>query len=73
MTSPSSKYCDRCHPLEIRPFSIRENARFQTFPDDWEFVGSVTSRYRQVGNAVPVSLAKDIGIQVIRLLDEIQQ
>lgn len=72
MTSPSSKYCDRCHPLEIRPFSIRENARFQTFPDDWEFTGSVTSKYRQVGNAVPVSLAKDIGLQIVRLLDEIK-
>ncbi len=64
MTSPSSKYCDRCHPLEIRPFSIRENARLPTFPDEWEFVGNVSSKYRQVGNAVPVSLAKDIGKQI---------
>lgn len=71
MTSPSSKYCDRCHPLEIRPFSIRENARLQTFPDEWEFTGSVTSKYRQVGNAVPISLAKDIGIQIVKLLDTI--
>lgn len=70
MTSPSSKYCDRCHPLEIRPFSYRENARLQTFPDDWEFVGSLTSKYRQIGNAVPVSLAKDIGLQIIALLNE---
>ncbi len=64
MTAPSSKYCDRCHPLEIRPFSYRENARLQTFPDEWAFVGSLSSKYRQIGNAVPVLLAKDIGLQI---------
>ena len=71
MTSPSSKYCDRCHPLEIRPFSYRENARLQTFPDEWQFVGSLSSKYRQIGNAVPVSLAKDIGLQIKVLLEQI--
>ncbi len=71
MTNPSGMYTERCHPLEIRPFSYRENARFQTFPDDWEFVGSLSSKYRQVGNAVPVSLAKAIGQQLIVLLNEV--
>lgn len=68
MTSPSSKQTDRCHPLEIRPFSYRENARLQTFPDDWKFCGSLSSKYMQVGNAVPVSLAKDIGTSIIEAL-----
>ena len=71
MTSPSSKYTDRCHPIEIRPFSYRENARLQTFPDDWEFNGSLASKYRQIGNAVPVSLAKEIGRSIINLLQEL--
>lgn len=69
MTSPGSKQTDRCHPLEIRPFSYRENARLQTFPDDWEFCGSLSSKYLQIGNAVPVSLAKDIGISIIEALN----
>ena len=65
MTSPSSKQTDRCHPLEIRPFSYRENARLQTFPDEWVFCGSLSSKYKQIGNAVPVSLAKDIGHSIL--------
>ncbi len=68
MTTPSSKFCDRCHPLEIRPFSYRENARLQSFPDEWEFVGSLTSKYRQIGNAVPCALAKDIGLSIMSAL-----
>ena len=69
MTTPSSKFCDRCHPLEIRPFSYRENARLQSFPDEWDFVGSLTSKYRQIGNAVPCALAKDIGLSIVSALD----
>ena len=72
MTTPSSKFCDRCHPLEIRPFSYRENARLQSFPDEWEFVGSLTSKYKQIGNAVPCALAKDIGISVVTTLDQLE-
>lgn len=70
MTSPGSKQTDRCHPLEIRPFSYRENARLQTFPDEWSFCGSLTSKYKQIGNAVPVSLAKDVGESIINALKE---
>lgn len=64
LTSPSQKQTDRCHPLEARPFTIRENARCQSFPDDWQFCGSIGQQYKQVGNAVPVNLAYEIGIKI---------
>lgn len=64
LTSPSQKQTDRCHPLESRPFTIRENARCQSFPDDWEFCGSIGQQYKQIGNAVPVNLAYEIGIKI---------
>lgn len=69
LTSPSQKQTERCHPLEARPFTVRENARCQTFPDDWQFCGNVSSQYKQVGNAVPVSLAYDIAIEIRNSLD----
>lgn len=64
LTSPSQKQTDRCHPTESRPLSIRENARCQSFPDDWVFKGSTSSQYRQVGNAVPVNLAFEIAKEI---------
>ena len=64
LTSPSQKQTDRCHPLEPRPFTVRENARCQSFPDDWQFCGSVGQQYKQVGNAVPVNLAYEIGTKI---------
>lgn len=67
--SPSQKQTERCHPDETRPFTIREYARIQTFPDDWQFVGSISSQYKQIGNAVPSNLAYHIGKSVIAMLD----
>ena len=71
LTSPSQKQTDRCHPLEARPFTIRENARCQSFPDDWKFCGSVGSQYKQVGNAVPVYLAYEIALKIRQSLEEL--
>ena len=61
ITSPYQKATDMCHPEELRPLSVRECARIQTFPDSWIFYGSTASKYRQIGNAVPVLLAQAIG------------
>jgi hypothetical protein len=47
---------------------VREYARIQSFPDDWEFVGSLHSQYKQIGNAVPVNLAKAVGLAVKKAL-----
>lgn len=69
LTSPSQKQTERCHPLEARPFTIRENARCQSFPDDWEFCGSIMSQYKQVGNAVPVNLAYEVAAEIKKTLE----
>lgn len=64
LTTPSQKQSERCHPLFDRPFTVRENARIQSFPDDWKFAGSMMSKYKQIGNAVPVNLAYEIGKEI---------
>lgn len=69
LTSPSQKQTERCHPLEARPFTVRENARCQSFPDEWEFCGNVMSQYKQVGNAVPVNLAYDVAVKIYEALE----
>lgn len=70
-TSPSQKQTERCHPDETRPFTIREYARIQSFPDDWVFEGAMTDQYKQIGNAVPVELAHRIGKQIVKALEPV--
>ena len=57
------------HPSEDRTLSIREAARIQTFPDRFRFAGHPTSRYRQIGNAVPPLLASTIARSLHSALD----
>ncbi|MFL6238994.1 MAG: DNA cytosine methyltransferase [Actinomycetes bacterium] len=54
------------HPLQDRAFSAREGARIQSFPDGFNFLGPLTSQYRQIGNAVPPLLARCIAESVQR-------
>ncbi|MGD0448495.1 MAG: DNA cytosine methyltransferase [Candidatus Dormibacteria bacterium] len=70
---PASAMTTRCvslsngrfgHPSQDRAISAREAARIQTFADDFVFHGSLTSVARQIGNAVPVALARAMGLAV---------
>lgn len=71
-TSPAQKQTERCHPIETRPLKVREYARIQTFPDSWEFKGSMNAAYKQIGNAVPVNMAEALGCSLVRLLNDIE-
>ena len=73
LCTPAQKQTERCHPDELRPFSVRENARIQSFPDDWIFEGSVAEQYKQIGNAVPVNLAKEVGLSIVKYLDKLKK
>lgn len=66
--APAQKQTERCHPDETRPFKVREYARIQTFPDEWEFAGGATQQYKQIGNAVPVNLGYYIGQALVKSL-----
>lgn len=66
--SPMMKQTDRCHPDESRPFTTREYARIQSFPDEWNFAGKMNDIYKQIGNAVPVELAKEVGLEIMNAL-----
>lgn len=56
------------HPWDARGLSPREAARIQTFPDDYVIMGSQNMWYAQVGNAVPVKLAKAIGDGIMKFI-----
>ncbi len=69
-TAPAQKATMLCHPIKDRPLSIHEYARIQQFPEDWKFAGTTAEKYKQIGNAVPVGLAKAIGEAVIAVADK---
>ena len=58
-----------CHPDYERPLSIPEYLAIQDFPTDYRLIGSKSSKYRQVGNAVPVRLATAVGRAVMAIAE----
>lgn len=56
------------HYSENRIPSVRENARLQSFSDDFEILGSKTSQYKQIGNAVPPLLAYEVARAIKKAL-----
>ena len=58
------------HPVLDRTITLREGARLQTFPDDFEFLGTKVEVAKQIGNAVPPLLAEHIAAQVKACLDQ---
>lgn len=68
VTSPTQKGSMLCHPEATRPLTVEEYKRVQGFPDDWELPGGATTKYRLIGNAVPVHLSHAIANHLARLL-----
>lgn len=61
VTHPAMPATDLAHPTENRPLSVEEYKKIQEFPGSWQIEGSLIEQYRQLGNAVPISLGKAVG------------
>lgn len=72
VTNPIMPATDLVHPEENRPLSIEEYKRIQEFPDDWELAGSLTEQYKQIGNAVPLSLGYAVGNLIKNLINGVE-
>jgi len=73
VTMPNHAGTALCHPTEVRALTLKEYARIQEFPDDWQIVGTPAEQYAQVGNAVPTRLGRVAGNVIARQMDELQQ
>lgn len=68
VTHPAMPATDLAHPSEDRPLSIEEYKRLQEFPDSWIIEGNLLEQYRQIGNAVPISLGRAVGSLLLKCL-----
>ncbi|MFT3797188.1 DNA cytosine methyltransferase [Microbacterium sp.] len=68
VTMPNHAGTSMCHPSQTRAITVGEAAAIQEFPADWQFQGSTQSKFRQIGNAVPVRLGTVLGNVVRELL-----
>jgi len=71
VTMPNHAGTSMCHPVETRAISVGEAAAIQEFPSSWRFVGTAQSKFKQIGNAVPVRLGEVTGNAVHQLLKSI--
>ncbi|MCC5980845.1 MAG: DNA cytosine methyltransferase [Oceanicaulis sp.] len=71
VTIPSHASTSLCHPSETRALTVKEYARIQEFPDAWEFRGTLSQKYAQIGNAVPVRLGEVAGTVISDTLDQL--
>jgi DNA (cytosine-5)-methyltransferase 1 len=69
VTHPAMPATDLAHPVENRPLSIEEYKRIQEFSDSWELAGPLIQQYKQIGNAVPLSLGYAAGTLIKNLLE----
>lgn len=72
VTHPAMPATDLAHPEEDRPISVQEYKRIQEFPDSWELAGPIIQQYKQIGNAVPISLGYAVGALVFNLLSGVE-
>lgn len=68
LTTPAQKSTNLGHPFEDRPLSIEEYLAIQEFPKDYKIAGTLTQKYTQIGNAVPIRLATVLGKQIMKTI-----
>lgn len=73
VTHPAMPATSLGHPEENRPISIEEYKRIQEFPDDWYISGNTLQQYKQIGNAVPVSVGKAIGDLILKQMNNVSE
>ena len=72
MTMPNHAGTALCHPTEVRALTLKEYARIQEFPEEWEFCGTPAQQYAQAGNAVPTRLGQVAGEVLAKQLDTLR-
>ena len=57
------------HPTQARTYTPREAARIQSFPDDFTFEGTMTKKFKQIGNAVPPLMSYNIAKEISKIIE----